>query len=698
MTATLGQRLERRDAQRFVGRQDEIRRLSLLLEDVDASASVVLVHGPSGIGKSTLLRETSRRAAAIGRPVFAVEGRDVAPVPGELDLALRGVHDAERPVVLLDTYERLAATGTHLRKRVLPSLPDGTLVVIAGRRTPEPAWFENGWEAITTSLELGPLPQEDALALVERAGIADAAAARSLVGWANGSPLALVVGLDAAGGTADRPHLIQPTLDGRPDLAGTLVQRIAGNELAGSDHDVLAVAAIARVCTHDLLAAALPGVDARRALRWLRERSFAERLGGGIALHELLRRAVGAELRAGAPERERELRRRIADHVHSRAGTEGLAVIPDLAELMQAEALRWGFGAEGSVTHRLDQPVASDVDAVVAAMAARMGNDDWDAYVRAFLEEAPEHVVIARDATDRLAGFCISATPSATSPVVHADPILGPWIAHARANHAGEDVLVWRDSADLSSGREGNVHSPVIALMNTAAMLRCGLRNIRRSYLPIDPHNPVARAFAEGVGAQHVPELDVDRGEGRITECHVLDHGPGGVLGQLRDVIHAEVAARAAETGRRGEVAGDDDGTFVTVPGPGRRFVRTGNATPAPAGGGGANGRATAEDVRLALRRYHRPLDLARNALAPPAGTPTERAAAVRAVLHAAVDEGFGGSADERLLAETIRRGYFDPDGGHERAALDLNVSRATYFRKLREACDRVTDTVLAAR
>ena len=88
------------------------------------------------------------------------------------------------------------------------------------------------------------------------------------------------------------------------------------------------------------------------------------------------------------------------------------------------------------------------------------------------------------------------------------DEVLGPWLAHARAHRPDEDVLVWRDSTDFTSGREGNVHSPVIALMNTAAMMRCGLKNIRRSYLPIDPHNPVARAFSEGVGAEHVRELD----------------------------------------------------------------------------------------------------------------------------------------------------------------------------------------------
>jgi len=696
-TTTLGQRLARRDAERFVGRETELSRFGALMDATDAPASVVLVHGPSGIGKSTLLREVGRRAAARGREVHRVEGRDIAPVPGELDAALDGASRAERPVVLLDTYERIAAAGTHLRRRVLPALPEGSLVVIAGRRTPEPEWFQDGWESITTSIELGPLPTEDAYALVARHGIADESAASDLVRWALGSPLALAVGLDAAGGTADAPHLVQPTLDGRPDLARTLVQRIAGPEIGRGDREVLAVAAIARACTRDLLEEVLPHVDARRAERWLRERSFAERLGDGVALHDLLRRAIRAELRAGAPDLERDLRRRISDHVHALAVRDGLGRVTDLAELMDAEALRWGFGAEGSITHRLDGPRDGDATAIAHALADRLGPSAWDAYVRPFLERAPEHVVVARDASDRLAGFCISATPGAANPVVRDDAILGPWLRHAAASEGSDQVLVWRDSTDLTSGREGNVHSPVIALMNTAAMFRCGLPNIRRSYLPIDPGNPVARAFAQGAGAVHVPELDVDRGDGRAIQCHVLEHGDGGVLGQLRDVIHAEIAARAAEGVARGEVAGDDgDDGLVSAPAPGRRFVRPGQGTP-PADPDG-HAPVTADDVRLALRRYHRPLDLAASPMAPAVGTPAERATAVRTELDRAVRDGFGDSIDERLLAETIRRGYFDPNGGHERAALDLNVSRATYFRKLREACDRVADAVLAAR
>jgi hypothetical protein len=138
-------------------------------------------------------------------------------------------------------------------------------------------------------------------------------------------------------------------------------------------------------------------------------------------------------------------------------------------------------------------------------------------------------------------------------------------------------------------------------------------------------------------------------------------------------------------------VAGDDgDDGLVSANG--------GDAGPQPAEVASGRPPITEDDVRAALRRYHRPLDLAANAMAPETGTPAERAAAVRAELGRAVEDGFGESIDERLLAETIHRGYFDPRGGHERAALDLNVSRATYFRKLREACDRVADAAVAAR
>jgi hypothetical protein len=82
---------------------------------------------------------------------------------------------------------------------------------------------------------------------------------------------------------------------------------------------VLAVAAIARVTTPEMLDAVLPAGDAEGAYERLRSLSFSEPVGDGLALHELVRKALRADLRRRAPDRDRELRRRITDHLFQRA-------------------------------------------------------------------------------------------------------------------------------------------------------------------------------------------------------------------------------------------------------------------------------------------------------------------------------------------------------------------------------------------
>ena len=83
----------------------------------------------------------------------------------------------------------------------------------------------------------------------------------------------------------------------------------------------------------------------------------------GVTLHEMVRRAVRADLRLREPERERELRRRIADHLYGRAARGESHLLVDLAELIDNPALRWGLGAEGSVDFRVDDVRPEDFEA-----------------------------------------------------------------------------------------------------------------------------------------------------------------------------------------------------------------------------------------------------------------------------------------------------------------------------------------------
>jgi hypothetical protein len=660
VTATLGQRLASRDRERFIGRASEIAFFDELLVD-DPPANVVLVHGPGGIGKSTLLREVARRARTRGRSPRLVDARELAPVPGVLEQALEGVDADTLPLVMFDTYERMTAAGGYLRQRLLPSLPERSLVILASRAAPEPEWFQGGWERLTVEYELKPLLAEDAMRLLHECGVHDERLAAQLYEWSGGSPLALTLAADAVrGGGSWNPD----RMEDQPELVRGLIRHLTATELAGANLDVLAVAALARTTTPQLLEAVLPGVDAAQADAWLRGRSFAEPSTGGVMLHDIVRKAMRADLRAREPDRERELRRRIADHLHARAVAGETRLITDLAELVDNPAIRWGFGAEGTVDFRVDDLRAEDFEAAASRTGRRSEGAEWWSIARPLLEAAPECCVVARDRDDNLAGLCIAVTPRTAPAAAERDPVLAPWLEHARANFPDGNVLLWRDSLDLSTSPKGDIRSRVLAILNTAAILRSGLVNPRISYLPIDPENVAAVQFALNIGARHMPELDATVG-GRAHECHLLDHGPGGIIGGQRNTVYWELG----------------------LPAPDPELEPAGPSAPAPA--------VTRESVKALARQLDHPLELAASPLA--SGTaPEERAESVRALFRDAVDGAFGESADEQLLRTIAERGCLTRSVSHEALAEELNVSRATYFRRLRQASDRLSEFVMA--
>jgi hypothetical protein len=99
-----------------------------------------------------------------------------------------------------------------------------------------------------------------------------------------------------------------------------------------------------------------------------------------------------------------------------------------------------------------------------------------------------------------------------------------------------------------------------------------------------------------------------------------------------------------------------------------------------------------AESVRDALRDFKLPHRLATNPLAGAGASMEERADSVRDRLRAAADAAFGPSPGEQLMRSVLVRGYLDPAPSHEEAADELHISRSTYFRRLREATDRLAE------
>jgi hypothetical protein len=614
----------------IVGRSAAVRWLMRLLAADDHHHRVGVLHGPPGSGKTALGREARRIAAAADRRLVVIDG---VRTPGE-------------------------AAG-RLREAAASLQGDGTILLLS-RWPPEPSWLPEEWAHAIAEHELDELTPADADRILDALGIADPGARARIIGWAGGWPLGLVLGAEDLTAVADADWHA-PAAEERRNRR--LLRRLVPAAVPPSCHDVLHVAAIARTVDPALLAAVL-GRDGTDAFAWLAESGLARATGGGLRLHALPRRAIAFALAAGDPGAELRLRRAIVEHLYDQARDGRISLCVELGRLSRNQALRVGFEWLDDDRYRFRDARAGDADVLGPAME-RIGRAAWWDLARRFVDEAPERVTVVSDADHGPFGYCIAVTPENAPPLAHDDPVLGPRIAHARRVLATRNAIIWREAAD-SSRLAGHPLAFLSSALHVASVLRCGLSNPRFAYLSVRAGSHRWSPFLTATGAEHLTALDVSHA-GEHLECHLVDFGPRGLLGAQRDVILYELGAAPPPFGvraRRGE----------------------------PATGSG-EGQRVEEQVRAALRAYHRPDRLADSPLA--VGTTAEdRVASVRALLDAAVAAAFGDTPAEQRFEQVLRRSYLDPAGNHERVALELHMSRTSYFRCLRQATARLAAQV----
>ncbi len=700
---TLAARLEDRDRGRFVGRDNELAFLDRCME-ADPPASVIHVIGPGGIGKSALLRAAARRARSIGWEVVTLDGRELGPASAVLEGVVRRagrMHKGIRgggPLILLDSYEHMTSLDGYLRRDLLPTLPDRAVVVIAGRSEPDPGWFSGGWEAVTARIELRGLGAQESLRLLAAHGLSDERVP-AIVDWAGGSPLALSLAADTA--SADAAWNAETDLQ-RPEVLRSLIHRLAHAELRDVRMSALCIAAIARTTTPQLLAAVLPRGEAEAAYTQLCELTVTEQLNDGVTLHELVRKALVADLRVRNQELERYLRRRIIDYLYQRAADNEPLLIIDMAHLVENPIMKWGFGWEGDVGYRVDTAKEGDADLIERNLRADQ-NVDWWYLSRRFFEQAPDRVAVVRDTSDNICGYMACVSLGTAPAFAKRDPLIGPWLAHAREHEAEGDSVIWHAAVDFTG--QGKVQ----AMLGVAGVLRSGTSTPRFAYLPIDARVPGALAFAQAIGAEHHIGLDVEIG-GMLVECYRLDYGPGGITAFLRSQVYADLGLPAPEAtlgpaeltpaeefaalaGPRVHPAPgkpvDHDAT--TIPAPAALVASATQASPAQQAQPAKSTVADLATVRDALKNFRVPRELARSPLAT-GDTVAERAESVRRLIRTAAENAFGDNETEKLLHSVLVAGYLEPMRSHEEAASKLLLSRAAYFRRLRTSVERVTE------
>jgi hypothetical protein len=288
----------------FVGREAEMESFREALTG-DSVFTFFYVHGPGGIGKSTLLRRLAAEAERAGRPLVRMDRYDpigvVAAVLAAQPLSLSGTPG---PVLLFDEFEQWQQAEMWLREEFLPGLPVGTVVVFAGRNAPTLEWTADpGWHEVLRVVGLGELSPAEAEALLDHESV-PRARIPYLLDITGGHPLALRLAAEAAAAGLDDDQLSL-------HIAQALVRKVIGELPSVAHREAVEVAAYADLATEKLLRATVADGDQVTLFRWLCDLPYAQTTAEGVRMRPYVRHAIRAELRWRDPARDEMVRSRI---------------------------------------------------------------------------------------------------------------------------------------------------------------------------------------------------------------------------------------------------------------------------------------------------------------------------------------------------------------------------------------------------
>jgi hypothetical protein len=206
--SSLAEVVTRLDEELFVGREPEVRAFRSWLHANTTFPDVLNVSGPSGVGKSALLRTFQRIAVDEGRAAILIDGGAFPATVRGLLSALHGsvaddvdavvAHLNRAPlVVLLDTFDQLGELTDYMQTELLPRLSTRVRVVIGGRYPIGLAWSGNeAWYKLIRPLRLGPFTDTESREYLRRRGADEPHQVNAILRAAGTSPLALSLAAD----------------------------------------------------------------------------------------------------------------------------------------------------------------------------------------------------------------------------------------------------------------------------------------------------------------------------------------------------------------------------------------------------------------------------------------------------------------------------------------------------------------------
>jgi DNA-binding CsgD family transcriptional regulator len=547
----VSERLADAAAEALIGRAQERARLTELLAPDGPAA--VFVHGPGGIGKTTLVTGT---LASLPLKTITLDGRQMeptvagaltafgatlgGPTPLSAAAAVHQIAEAGVDVLVIDSFERLNLLDGWIRNELASALPASVTLLLVGRRGPNVAWrTAPGWRTLLAELVVGPMLDADVDLLLAVHGVSGDQAERIRT-FARGHPLAVVVAAEALARSPGLPLGSGAPADVVEDLFAVLLDDLAPQERA----TVEAVSVLRRV-TVPLLAAVVDGQDVEEAWQALRLFPFTTTTATGLELSGVAAPVLMEALELRDPLRVRSLRARAA-----RVILDSLAAGPDwqntadLLHLVQNPLIRNAYAPPGMLQHPVEQARADDHDQIVAIARRFTGassatlTDRWWQVRRADFS-------VVRGRAGEVAGFSVTALLDDENRMPLDDPAMQAVSAHLRHDPMPADAqaVVFRWALGAHSGEQPTpeVAALVIDLKRTYLELRATLRRV----YSVIADWPAAATVLRVMGFDALEEVAI--GDRRfVLAC--LDFGPGGVDAWLGRHVLAEQSEASPTT------------------------------------------------------------------------------------------------------------------------------------------------------
>jgi hypothetical protein len=417
-----------------VGRARELERLTHALAG-EPPCAVVYLHGPAGVGKSTLLREFAEVASDEGIPTLFVDGREMQASPDDFLNVLRAAAEVPpdrevlpflceseaRRVLQIDNYESLEAIDSWIRDSFVPELPECILVLIAGRKPPAAGWrTDSAWNELLLTISLHNLENSESVTYLSNRSVPPEQHS-AVLEFTGGHPLALSLVADVF--AQKEITSFEPSAE--RDVIRTLLDRFIEGVPSSAHASALEVASLARVTTEALLADTISAASAEELFSWLRSLSFMESSPLGIHPHEMAREAMTLELRWRNPERYGRIHTLVRNYYATRltrvSDDAQQALLFDYIYLHRNNAVVKQFFEFDVVAHGyVDALRESDVPAILATVRSFEGEESAR-LAAMWMAAQPRNTLVIRtstagDAASAPIGFLIKVSLEEVSP------------------------------------------------------------------------------------------------------------------------------------------------------------------------------------------------------------------------------------------------------------------------------------------